>query len=164
MYFAFALVTYLVLFVKYLQSRRNNIQRNPADNVRISPWKAFVGSRFFISVLLIGSYLLLTSVPSLVRTALGWTTTDSSGNLSYEVLSRLSYTVDAIIYIYVSKPVRNILLTRLRKIGLVKKGSIRIQPTERVNETNIETPTITTKTTKTTQLCNCGRVQCRCKT
>ena len=125
LYFAFALITYVILFLKYLQSQRN-MRRLPTDNTRISPWKAFVGSRFFIPVLLIGSYLLLISVPSLARTAAGWTKSDSSANLTYEVLSRLSYTVDAIIYIYVSKPVRNILLTRLTLFhNIIRTGIFR---------------------------------------
>ena len=115
-YLIFALMTYLVLFNYYLNSRRN-IHRQPTDNTRISPWKAFVDSRFFNPVLLIGSYLCLIVIPAAVRSVMTWMNPDKSNSLAAiitsVILSRLSYTIDAVIYIYLSKPVRNILLTRL---------------------------------------------------
>lgn len=119
LYLIFAIVTYVVLFRVYARSeRRLNSQLKNKKRKFTSFYKIFVNSRFILPVILIGGYLVLTVVPCLIRafyyclfpTSL---TTMTYLNYYYVLSTRLSFTVDGVIYIFVQKDVRHLLYRKL---------------------------------------------------
>ena len=107
-YVLFAIVTYTVMFLKFARSRRNTNARES------SLFKIFINSRFFVSVLLITSFLLLAVFPYLICSFMFLTGIILSKQiiLCTIVLYRLSDFIDAIIYIFLQPHVRKLLLQK----------------------------------------------------
>ena len=110
-YMIFALTAYTIMFAIYVRSeKRRKVRRRP------SVYRIYVESRFFIAVILIASYLILTVLPSVVKTV--WTIV-SEGNTPMWFVSiclistRLSHSFDAVVYIFLQKKVRNVWKRRL---------------------------------------------------
>ena len=108
----FGCFTYTVMFVVYARSKRN-LQRNPE-----SICTTFVNSNFFISVLLITSFMILMVAPTLVHSYY-----DIVGKPMGEAVYTYVYTswyvsdlVDAIIYVLLYKPVRSLLRANFTSI------------------------------------------------
>ena len=114
----FAMVSYSIMFVKYVKSKRSfhgNIHGNSSTSSTSSTSSIvviFSQSRFFISVLLVASYLLLSVIPYLMNTV--WFLVDHKGSKSFKIYPqisrRVSHTVDSVIYIFIQPPVRKMLL------------------------------------------------------
>ena len=100
-FLSFATLSYGIIFHKYLISRREALTD---DVTPLSAWRAFQSSKFFISVLLVGSFLFLWVVPTLIVNFTELTNRNKSlpdslihyVNISY-VLSDL---VDGLIYVF----------------------------------------------------------------
>ena len=116
-YCLFAMGTYIIMFAKYVTSRRNTQNNNMTQT---TTWTLFKNSKFFISVILITTYLIFTVVPYLTRATYKLLNPDlrpSSEKLSlfqqlnyYAIFSsRISQIVDAAIYIFLQKKVRKML-------------------------------------------------------
>lgn len=119
LYLIFSIVTYVTLFLKYYNSklRLARFNNNEDGNSLI---QTFRKSRFFITALLVGNYLLLTVLPTLVEYV--WYMT------YYDVLhlhivigvsvfgSRLSKTLEAFVYIFLQTSVRNLLTQKIKDI------------------------------------------------
>ena len=89
-----ALVTYAVIFWKYVESRDMTRQHAVPDSDRsshTSAVQAFLKSRFYISVLIILTYMLFNTIPFFALTS-------STGVL---IPLCLGYTTDALIYIFI---------------------------------------------------------------
>lgn len=119
-YLAFAIVTYLRMFMVFAHSKRR-LSRRDDNGKQVSLYKHFTNSRFFLSVTLIGSYLVLTVIPSIVR-AIWYLTSPESLPITLficiAILKTLSLTVDAIIYIFLQK---NVLKLLKQKMGFDRK-------------------------------------------
>ena len=118
-YFIFSSITYCVMFMKYLKSKR--IFQQP-DSTSLSARKIFLRSRFFISVLLISSFLVLTVIPTLVCNIWALTSphtfrmTNEPARIFMiytNVSIRLTHTIDAVIYIFLQPRVRRLLIQKI---------------------------------------------------
>ena len=115
-----AAVTYSVIFWKYKKSRESLRRFQSPDNMEINKYSSslqiFRKSRFYVSVLIIFTYLLFIIIPYCVFAFLSANdkllkkkTTTTEFNIA-EILIHLSYTSDAIIYIFLQSDVRKTLL------------------------------------------------------
>ena len=106
------------MFIKYVSSRRNTTQDNDIT-IQTTTWTLFRKSKFFISVLLITTYFILTVVPSLIRAIFSlvnpdWRLTNEKLsifrqlNVYFIFSSTVSQTTDAFIYIFLQKQVRHL--------------------------------------------------------
>ena len=109
MFLAIALLTYGFIFNKFKHTRTS-----PTGNKHKSLFNVFLNSKFYISVLLISTFLLFTIVPDLIFMLC----ITINGNISEDVrvtcyiFYAISYVSDAWIYIIIQKSVR----TRFQRI------------------------------------------------
>ena len=103
---AFSCITYALMFIVYAKSRRQ-LQQAPE-----SLFRTFINSSFYISVLLITSFLVLTVVPFLVNIHYDRLKVHMAEPVMNYVSSslHLSDVVDAVIYILLYRPVRNMMI------------------------------------------------------
>ena len=111
----FTFFTYCVMFRKLVHSQRYFARRRNEKIPQVSLLKIFINSRFFISGLLVSSYLILTVIPSLTRSIhyIAGYKVPYSLTLFYLISTRLSYTVDGIIYTFLQKSIRDLLMKTL---------------------------------------------------
>lgn len=106
MYSIFAIFTYILMFFTYVNSKRRLTQ--PSQHVTV--WKIFINSKFSFSMLLIGSYLLLTVIPENIRMIYYHKNINMLWKLYFIILfPLLSSSVDGILYIYMKEPVKDLL-------------------------------------------------------
>lgn len=107
LYLVIALISYAILFSKFVKSKRQFTN----DENHESLWTIFHNSKFYVSVLLIFSFLIFTIIPNLIQ--VGYTINNedpSNGFGMYAIISlNLSYTVDGIIFIFLQERVRKLL-------------------------------------------------------
>ena len=106
-----ATITYAVIFWKYVRSKlRVQGSNDPNDgHQRISTVQTFVKSRFYVSVLIILTYLLFNTIPFCVIAILfpeDWTANNNSIQFIMVVLLHLAYLSDPLIYIFLQPDVR----------------------------------------------------------
>lgn len=111
-YTIFAIITYVMMFLAYARSQIETKGR------RGSLYKVYVHSRFSISVLLIGSFLVLMVIPSLIRSGFilsqdNITSFSKEFTLYLKISSRLSDLVDGVIYIFLQPSVRKVFCVKL---------------------------------------------------
>lgn len=100
-YMVFAVICYLVMFTRYIRSKRLSTSSH------LSSLQLFRRSKFYVSVLLITSFMFLMVIPYGILA--------SRGNLSVEVrlvlniLNILSDTTDFVIYVMIYEPVYGML-------------------------------------------------------
>ena len=119
-YIVLAFVTYLVIFWKYKKSRDSLHQFQSSENTERSEHSSFLQmfrkSRFYVSVLIIFTYLLFITIPYGVfvfLSANGKLLENKTITTEFkiaEILIHLSYTSDAVIYIFLQSDVRKTLL------------------------------------------------------
>ena len=118
MFLVFAVIAYSVMFRKYLVSHRTTrtysfthgtALRSDANVKGESLFQIFRKSRFFVSVLVIFSYLMFLVIPSLIYSSSQIFDIPQSTNVTFclHIFTRLSDTMDAIIYIFMYQPVRS---------------------------------------------------------
>lgn len=106
-YLLFSIITYFLMFVTYIKSRRN---AQPTQ--QLSTWRIFRNSRFYFSFLLVGSFFVLTVIP--------WVCYFIAEHTKYKavwgriipfitVTLYLSSTVDWVLYMYLQNQVREML-------------------------------------------------------
>ena len=123
LFLIFSTVAYIIMFSVYVRSRRR-LQTTPE-----SVLTAFVNSNFFTAVLLITSFLILMVTPALIHAYYDFTAKEMSVPLYTYIYASvyLSDLVDAIIYVLLYKPVKNILGTKLtrfrRNVGCINAGA-----------------------------------------
>lgn len=116
-YILFAMFTYFTLFCVYVKSEQKYFRKHSSSGVDKSVVKIFIESRFFLSVILIGSYLLLTVFPSLIRAIwylVSYSTFTYHMTAYYLLSTRLSHTVDAVLYIFAQRSVRDVIFRKYR--------------------------------------------------
>ena len=104
----FALTTYAIMFIKHVKPQRR-FNRSTSSIITI-----FVNSQFFVSVLIIASYLVLTVLPALMQSFMadlyeyGWVS-------KYYTRHSLCFstTVDPLIYIFLQKKVRKLFFQKV---------------------------------------------------
>ena len=114
-----SIVTYTVIFWKYKKSRDRMHQFQSPDitdrNQQSSTLHMFRNSRFYVSVLIIFTYLLFNTIPYCVFTFLienNYLTNKkhiTTGSIIAGFMIHLGYTSDAIIYIFLQNNVRKTL-------------------------------------------------------
>ena len=112
-----AVVSYIIMFLKFANSRRVTTERDPEDP-RQSLGRIFLNSRFFISIMLVLSYLILMIIPSLIRTFyfITGTRVPKLVNVYIDISITLSDTADGIIFIFMNPSVRTLLLKKLSSL------------------------------------------------
>ena len=127
-----AILTYAFIFHKYKQTRLPPVPFPTSDITRReSGFKVFQRSRFYIPVLLIGTYTVFMFIPSFVQTvhvAMGNKHNyDVIINNVLRILWSVSYLADAIIYIFLKKSVRRLLHVKF-VCCFVTRSSRRVSP------------------------------------
>lgn len=113
LFFAFAILTYISMFYSYIKSRKSVVNITGNESI----FKTFINSRFYVSGLIIGSFLMLGVLAHFLYISNyihrdGVVTLQSL--LYADVSFRFSFTVDGIIYIYLQKSSRKTFLEKLR--------------------------------------------------
>ena len=119
-----AFLTYAVIFWKYKKSRDSLRQFQNSGNIegaeQSSAVQMFRNSRFYVSVLIILTYLLFITIPFCVfvihmgkGTFEVETTSSKTTTSKVEIMLHLSYTSDAIIYIFLQGDVRKTLFNMI---------------------------------------------------
>ena len=114
----FALYTYAFIFITYVSSRRITAT-NDTSSSQISLWQAFRTSKFFISALLVSSFLVFWVVPVLIvviRTFISGSVLPLWLNVYVSVSVVLSDLMDGIIYVILSPLVRKQMRDTVRNI------------------------------------------------
>lgn len=110
----FVVIAYTLMFLSHARPRKNSAATElPPSLFRMF----FVKSRFFISLVLGGAYLVLTVVPSLTRSIRYIAEFDVPYSVTfwYLVSTRVSFTADGVIYIFLKKDIRKFLRRSLCK-------------------------------------------------
>ena len=118
LYIVVAVVTYTVIFLKYKHSREAARQYVPRKQIQqISLIRVFLNSRFFVSLLIILTYLFFRATPNLIYTLYQLVYREKSLGFSYavRVMLHLGYTSDAMIYIFLQRNVRRNLFNMITR-------------------------------------------------
>ena len=104
-YLIFSIIVYCILFKLYRQSEKARLQKS-SMSANASTYHIFKNTKFYIAVMIVATYLLLTVIPSMVFSI--WKLTHKENKLTVVMLiysnsTRLSHTVDAVLYIYFKK-------------------------------------------------------------
>ena len=151
LFLVFAVATYACMFFKYATSRRESMMSAPSQlrvlnrpprkhsNMRrksFTLFNLFIRSKFLVSVVLILTYLILTVIPTLVRTVfyLAGYRLPYSFSFWYFVSTRISDTLDGIIYTFLQKRVRHLLKQKCQFGGCV---GIQTSPTRQLSLSRI---------------------------
>ena len=132
-----AFVTYAVIFWKYMKSRDAIHRYDPSTNMsqqQASIAQTFLNSRFYVSILIILTYLMFNTIPFCTAVILSKNGKVIERGTSFEiifVLKHLAYTTDPLIYIFLQKKVRKKLFTTIRcckgdgriQSGVISKGN-----------------------------------------
>lgn len=126
-----AVVTYVFIFKQYRKTRmnpvrlKNNAESQDGENTQQddSAWTVFRNSRFYISVLLILSFILFMVVPDMTYLMYGIINEKKNDDLAAAcwISYAISNCVDAIIYILLQEDVRNLLWKKLGRDGRTKR-------------------------------------------
>ena len=111
--FTFVLIStssYALIFYRFQKTRKNSYLGTNTSQQNL--WGIFRRSRFYISVLLISTYIVFTIFPDLMWTfgAVG-----NAHGFLMSILYAVSYLADGVIYIFMQKKVKKILWKRLRR-------------------------------------------------
>lgn len=115
-YFLFAIITYVIMFKKFVRSRRSV----STISINSSGFQLFQTSKFYISVLIITSFLLLAVIPNILTSICTYFEIEyTTGVFVYVSISEsLSDTADGVIYVFMYKPVRAILTKKTNSIAM----------------------------------------------
>ena len=149
----FALVTYIVMFFKFVQSRRLTMPRNP-DAPQETVFHIFVNSRFFISVMLISSYIILAVIPLVIRSFYTTNNLPTYLNIYVNISLMLSDSADAVIYIFMDRTIRKIWRQKFSMFTCRRSRAFDSNPNENVipSNTNSNTQTAVHSNQSTTEL------------
>ena len=130
-FLVFAIFSYSVMFLKFLSSSRNTSTRNKRSKHTIL--YTFRHSKFFISVMLVSTFLVLMVIPNLINTVLKIsgnvdTTIANSLDLCINVCVALSDTADGLIYVFLQAPVKRLLF---RKLTIVPQPMCNVDTSKR---------------------------------
>ena len=120
-----AISSYSFIFYRYKQTRVNPAQRRGVPNPEQSIFRIFRNSRFFISVLLISSFLLFMVIPNLIYSFV--LIKHISDELSFIlivplllIMYEISILCDALVYIFIQRNVRRLLWRKLRRMRFLR--------------------------------------------
>ena len=120
LYLVFAMSCYFLMFCLYVKSKRSITPSH------LSLLQVFRGSKFYVSLLLISSFLVLMVVPFLVLSS-SWNILSPTTALVLEIMTYSSDTVDFLIYVFIYQPVSS----------KVKRFLICHEDTDLVNRENV---------------------------
>ncbi len=104
-YLIFAIVSYIIMFTKFTRSKRLS---SAESSVHLTSWQIFKKSKFYTSILLITSFLLMWVIPKVTQCFLAITGRLAHSSRVFLILVSLldmSYTVDFFILVFIYKPV-----------------------------------------------------------
>ena len=130
LYIIVALVTYAVIFDKFKKSRHST--RRLKQDIGKRAWTAladtFLKSRFYVSILIILTYLIFNTIPFCVfifsRDKNIFLDTESISKKVVSILLHIGYTADAVIYIFLQRDVKKQLFESISCHKCIK-GKIR---------------------------------------
>lgn len=123
-----AVVSYALIFHVYKRRQRKNALRKQTSlstqgvEVKLSLWKTFRQSRFYVSLLLI-----LTFVVFVIPADIAWTVYSlKKTNRLIETVTTISYAIsylsDGLIYIFMNPKVKELLVRKLRRLKILKEN------------------------------------------
>lgn len=119
-FFVFAIFAYGLMFYKFISSRRKTRRPQPNENtIR----HAFRHSKFFVSIMLITSFLILMVIPFSAITLLmkKKLVTEYKKHMDFSVL--LSDTMDGLIYVFLIPSVRKLFWKKLSSVYREKEST-----------------------------------------
>ena len=115
LFLVFATVSYAIMFTVFVQTNRRT-----SSSQQLSLLRIFARSKFYVAVLLISTFSILQVIPFLVWHYYKYISSATGLHrkiyLYYIVSSNLSDTADALIYIFLYRPVQGILSRNFRSI------------------------------------------------
>lgn len=116
-YLVLASVSYVIIFQKFKESRSAPLRHRLNKGKKLNTFQVFRKSNFYVSGLLIASFILLMVIPDLVYLVIGILKAEKTDELvAYCFLSiLLSYFVDGFIYILLQRKVRMKLKKKIKK-------------------------------------------------
>lgn len=109
-----ALISYGSIFNIFRKTRTNSfLGRN--EKSQESLWKVFRNSRFYVSVLIVTTFIIFTILPNLLWTFHVVRETDSVFGFMLSTSYAISYLIDGAIYIFMDDQVKRTLWRKLRK-------------------------------------------------
>ena len=111
-YLLFSIVSYSMIFLKFWKSKQQIVSE------QLPLIRAFRQSKFYTSIVLVISSLLLSVIPLLVYTISRSLRVHLSANVTLYIDSSLllSDTVDAVVYVFLYQPVRESMTSSYRRI------------------------------------------------
>ena len=143
-----AITTFAAIFYKFKETRMQpSLSNRPVTNNTPSTLWVFRNSKFFMSVLLITSFMFLVCIPGLVFLTYSFLHGKRTylAGLLFMIAFDLSYTCDVFIYIFYQNSVRTLFWKNFRKLGIC--GDLEIIRDNRTNSTNSTISTISVITT-----------------
>ena len=132
-FMALALITYGFIFYRYKKAR-SPPACSSAPVYRQSVWNIFRSSRFFIALLLIASFLIFIVIPDLYLFIAAVSKKEKVRHLVIcRIFFALSDTFDALIYIYLQKKVRKIMMEKLHLVNCLKERNRRKEDSVRTH-------------------------------
>ena len=115
-----ATISYIIIFHKFKKSKRNThltINCRLANNLEKHRKlrQIFTNSRFFVTLLIVFSFLLFVIIPDFIYLVYGFTNNEDDGKLGkvVEILYAISFFLDALVYIFLQNRVRNLLWKKI---------------------------------------------------
>ena len=112
-----AISSYCFIFYKFQKTRKDSLLGRNASNTQQNLWKIFRRSRFYVSVLLISTYIIFTIFPDLMWTFGVVGDVHTAGGFLMSIMYAVSYFADGAIYIFTHGKVKKLLWRKLRVIG-----------------------------------------------
>ena len=118
LFLIFAITSYSIMFFKLVASKRTLSAQMDTDAPQLSLLSVFRNSRFFISLLLISSFIVFNVVPALINSFHFFTGRRIPTEIVFytHCSVALSDTVDASIYIFLFQPVRKLLYKNITSL------------------------------------------------
>ena len=126
LYFLFATISYTVMFMIFVRSRRQLSSSSQEGSTQRSLFYWFKHSKFYIAIIIISSFLLCSVIPSIIVSYIFFVFKGSASSFDVELVLNvsniamyLSDTIDAFIYFLMYAPIRRLLLDEIIDLKLV---------------------------------------------
>lgn len=122
LYLIIAVVTYTYLFTRFKNTRGGSGSRSANHNLaaqhrHVSAFNVFRHSRFYVSVLIVTSFLVLFVIPDLVATCMNFRKNRSEFLLIVLfICNGVSDFCNAVVYIFIQRPVKRLLLKKCKAL------------------------------------------------
>lgn len=129
-----AILSYTQIFARFQRTRKRSMLCANRLNRKQNSWKIFRRSRFYVSVLLIATFIIFTIIPDFMWMFKFVGTKHSVSEFLMTIMYAVSYLVDGIIYIFMDEKIKKILMSKLPINQKCKKKNSEITRKQCVRE------------------------------